>query len=106
MVCIYRGDGSNHFIQASLRPSLISPTPELIRRARNTMGSAGHKDISSIDETSFPYTYEENVNIHLASQTEESRDVIRCNVYRPKGPSICPVLVTYGPYGKDIHYRE
>jgi hypothetical protein len=27
-------------------------------------------------------------------------------VYRPKGPSgsTYPVLVTYAPYGKDIHY--
>jgi predicted acyl esterase len=31
---------------------------------------------------------------------------VRCNVYRPKTEAKVPVLVTYGPYGKDIHYRE
>jgi hypothetical protein len=33
---------------------------------------------------------------------------IRCNVYRPISSSIdkFPVLVTYGPYGKDIPYEK
>ena len=33
---------------------------------------------------------------------------IRCNVYRPiaaEGETF-PVIVTYGPYGKDIHYEK
>jgi hypothetical protein len=37
---------------------------------------------------------------------ENGKGLVRCNVYRPKGPSgsTYPVLVTYAPYGKDIHY--
>ena len=34
--------------------------------------------------------------------------LVRVNVYRPKtedGAHV-PVIVTYGPYGKDIHYKE
>lgn len=33
---------------------------------------------------------------------------IRCNVYRPIAleDSKFPVLVTYGPYGKDIPYQQ
>ena len=34
---------------------------------------------------------------------------VRCNVYRPLAKSAdgkFPVLVTYGPYGKDIHYDK
>ena len=34
---------------------------------------------------------------------------VRCNVYRPlaKSPDAkFPVLITYGPYGKDIHYEK
>lgn len=60
------------------------------------------KDLHKVDETSFCYIYEENVTIQL----NNSRGVVRCNVYRPKGhdETRFPVLVTYGPYGKDIHY--
>ena len=36
--------------------------------------------------------------------------IVRANVYRPKSGADenmkFPVLATYGPYGKDIHYRE
>jgi hypothetical protein len=60
------------------------------------------KDITRLDATSFPYVFEENVSILLANNA----GVIRCNVYRPKDVSNAPVLVTYGPYGKDIHYKE
>lgn len=34
---------------------------------------------------------------------------LRCNVYRPldtEQSARYPVLVTYGPYGKDIYYGE
>ncbi|KAL1965786.1 hypothetical protein VTN77DRAFT_5107 [Rasamsonia byssochlamydoides] len=61
------------------------------------------KDIYRIDEISFPYIYEENVTIEL--KNSEGGGLIRCNVYRPKGVEKSPVLVTYGPYGKDIHYK-
>jgi hypothetical protein len=64
------------------------------------------KDAYSLDETSFPYIVEDNVAVPLKTT---SRGIIRCNVYRPKSTkegSKLPVLVTYGPYGKDIHYKE
>jgi predicted acyl esterase len=60
------------------------------------------KDITRVDATSFPYIFEENVTIPLANDG----GLIRCNVYRPKGVANAPVLVTYGPYGKDLHYKE
>lgn len=48
--------------------------------------------------------FEKNVSIPLKS----SPLPIRCNVYRPgtgDEDSKFPVLITYGPYGKDIPYR-
>ena len=64
------------------------------------------KDAYSIDESSYPYLYEQNVAVPLKTS---SKGIIRCNVYRPKSTkegTKLPVLVTYGPYGKDIHYKE
>lgn len=64
------------------------------------------KDAYKIDDSSFPYIYEENVAVPLKTS---SKTIIRCNVYRPKSTkegTKLPVLVTYGPYGKDIHYKE
>jgi len=60
------------------------------------------KDLHTVDESSFPYIYEQNVAVPL----KVANGLIRCNVYRPKGTEPVPVLVTYGPYGKDIHYKE
>ena len=60
------------------------------------------KDIHTVDETSFPYIFEHNVTVELKA----GKGLVRCNVYRPKVPDPVPVLVTYGPYGKDIHYKE
>ncbi|RHZ51320.1 hypothetical protein CDV55_102922 [Aspergillus turcosus] len=60
------------------------------------------KDLTRVDSTSFSYIYEENVSVPL----NNNAGLIRCNVYRPKDNSKAPVLVTYGPYGKDIHYKE
>lgn len=59
-------------------------------------------DLHKIDETSFDYIYEENATIRL----KNGQDLVRCNVFRPKAPKDArfPVLVTYGPYGKDVHY--
>ena len=59
-------------------------------------------DLHKIDSTSFEYIFEENVTIQL----QEQRGIVRANVYRPKATegSGFPVLVTYGPYGKDVHY--
>ncbi|CAE7205019.1 hypothetical protein CFE70_008540 [Pyrenophora teres f. teres 0-1] len=64
------------------------------------------KDAYTIDESSFPYIYEQNVAVPLKTS---SKGIIRCNVYRPKATkegTKLPVLVTYGPYGKDIHYKD
>lgn len=60
------------------------------------------KDLHTVDETSFPYIFEQNATVSLKT----SEGLVRCNVYRPKGIDRAPVLVTYGPYGKDIHYKE
>ena len=56
-------------------------------------------DLYKVDSDSFPYLFEENVTIKL--QTIEG--LVRCNIYRPKTDEKVPVIVTYGPYGKDIH---
>ncbi|KAH7134967.1 X-Pro dipeptidyl-peptidase protein [Dendryphion nanum] len=62
------------------------------------------KNLHTVDETSFPYIFEQNVNVPLKT----SDGLVRCNVYRPKSEihQKFPVLVTYGPYGKDIHYKD
>ena len=60
------------------------------------------RDLVTRDDTSFPYIFEQNVTIALKDQS----GLVRCNVYRPKDVEKVPVLVTYGPYGKDIPYRE
>lgn len=60
------------------------------------------RDIRTVDETSFPYIFEQNVTVEL----KEGKGLVRCNVYRPKTSDPVPVLVTYGPYGKDIYYGE
>ena len=59
-------------------------------------------DLLVVDTTSFPYIVEQNVTIKLKTFD----GLVRCNIYRPKTEEKVPVLVTYGPYGKDIHYSE
>ncbi|KAH6649275.1 Alpha/Beta hydrolase protein [Chaetomium tenue] len=59
------------------------------------------QDLHTVDSTNFPYVFEQNVTVPL-----KSGGVVRCNVYRPKPDTPVPVLVTYGPYGKDIHYKD
>jgi arginine utilization protein RocB len=64
------------------------------------------KDAHKVDDSSFPYIYEENAAVPLKTS---SQGIVRVNVYRPKSTNEgtkLPVLVTYGPYGKDIHYKE
>jgi len=63
--------------------------------------SKAYRDIRRVDEKSFDYVFEENVSVVL----KDGKGIVRCNVYRPKSQSEkYPVLVTYGPYGKDVHY--
>jgi hypothetical protein len=59
-------------------------------------------DLLFVDDSSFPYRFEQNVTIELKS----FEGLVRCNIYRPKSTQKVPVLMTYGPYGKDIHYKE
>ena len=63
------------------------------------------RDLQTVDESSFPYIFAQNVSVPLKS-AGSSNGVIRCNVYRPKSQEKTPVLITYGPYGKDIPYKE
>lgn len=59
------------------------------------------QNFHTTDLFSFPYLYEENVPIPL-----KTGGLVRCNIYRPKSTDRVPVLVTYGPYGKDIHCKQ
>ncbi|KAF1984856.1 alpha/beta-hydrolase [Aulographum hederae CBS 113979] len=59
-------------------------------------------EIHTVDADSFPYIFEQNATVPLKT----SEGLVRCNVYRPKSVDKTPVLVTYGPYGKDIHYKD
>ncbi|KAF4439303.1 hydrolase family [Fusarium acutatum] len=60
------------------------------------------EDIHTVDEESFPYILEQNATVPLKA----GDGLVRLNVYRPKGVDKVPVLVTYGPYGKDIWYQD
>lgn len=60
------------------------------------------KDLHTVEEGRYPYIFEQNAAVPLRS----SDGVVRVNVYRPKQDEKVPVLVTYGPYGKDIPYAE
>ena len=58
-------------------------------------------DLLKVDKDSYPYIYEENVSIPI----QRIEGLVRTNVYRPKGIEKAPVIVTYGPYGKDVPYE-
>lgn len=61
------------------------------------------RNLHKVDETTFDYIVEENASVVL----KDGSGIVRCNVYRPKGENLrSPVLVTYGPYGKDVHYGK
>jgi predicted acyl esterase len=60
------------------------------------------QDLHKVDKDSFPYIYEENATVELKT----SDGLVRVNVFRPKTDEKVPVLCTYGPYGKDIPYKE
>lgn len=59
------------------------------------------QDLHKVDADNFPYIYEENATVTLKS----SEGLVRVNFYRPKTDKPVPVLVTYGPYGKDIPHE-
>lgn len=60
------------------------------------------QNLHTVDDKSFPYIFEQNADVTLKT----SAGIVRVNVYRPKTTEKVPVLVTYGPYGKDIPYKE
>lgn len=65
-----------------------------------------YRDIRTVDSTNFSYVFEQNVSVPL-----KNGGIIRCNVYKPKTKTTSakdkfPVLLTYGPYGKDVPYKE
>ncbi len=60
------------------------------------------QDLHTVDKESFPYIFEQNATIPL----KLSEGLVRVNVYRPKTDEKVPVIVTYGPYGKDIPYEQ
>lgn len=63
-----------------------------------------YSDIRTVDSTNFSYIFEQNVSVPL-----KSGGIVRCNVYKPKTASAkdkFPILLTYGPYGKDVPYKE
>ncbi|KAK4556296.1 hypothetical protein LTR86_006440 [Recurvomyces mirabilis] len=60
------------------------------------------RDLHTVDKDSYPYIFEQNATVSLKS----SDGAVRLNVYRPKTDEKVPVLVTYGPYGKDIPYAD
>ncbi|KAF2768446.1 putative hydrolase, CocE/NonD family [Teratosphaeria nubilosa] len=60
------------------------------------------RELRQIDTDTHPYLFEQNVTVQLRC----SSGVVRVNVYRPNALDEAPVLVTYGPYGKDIAYSD
>lgn len=59
------------------------------------------EDITTVHK-GLSYHFEQNVSVFPKSV----QGIIRCNVYRPKGSEKVPVIMTYGPYGKDTHTSE
>ena len=58
--------------------------------------------LHTVDDSTYPYVFEQNATV----QIRNGGGLVRCNVYRPKTIDAVPVMVTYGPYGKDLHYKE
>ena len=62
------------------------------------------RDLHTVDADNYPYIFEQNATVPL----KKGDGACRVNVYRPKSSERerVPVLCTYGPYGKDIPYKE
>ncbi|KAK5737248.1 hypothetical protein LTR17_006860 [Elasticomyces elasticus] len=61
------------------------------------------RNISSVDDDNYPYIFEQNVDVPIKTF---DTGLIRANVYRPKTDKAVPVLITCGPYGKDVPYAD
>lgn len=48
-----------------------------------------------------PVFFEQNVPIPMRDGA-----LVYANVYRPRDPGVHPVILTFGPYGKDIHFGD
>ena len=62
------------------------------------------RDIETVDAKSYPYLFRQNVSVQL-----KNGELIRSNIYLPKNAALgekYPVLMTYGPYGKDVPYER
>ena len=59
------------------------------------------RDISSVDKDNYTYIFEQKVNVQIKTF---DKGLVRVNIYRPKTDAPVPVLITYGPYGKDVPY--
>ncbi len=73
-------------------PCAITPGANAIKTTREVLGLIEDR----------------NVDI-VIPRLDDQNDVCRCNVYRPKDTEQgkrYPVLITAGPYGKDIAYSE
>jgi len=62
--------------------------------------NAGANAIRTVHELD-TMIFEKNVDIPL-----KDGGLCRGNVYKPKAPGKYPVIMTYGPYGKDVPYRD
>lgn len=59
-------------------------------------------DLKKVDESTYAYIFEQDVSVPL-----KAGRLIRTNVYYPKDVrqgQKYPVIITYGPYGKDVPY--
>jgi predicted acyl esterase len=62
------------------------------------------RDIRSVEESKYPYIVERDVSVPL-----QDGGVLRCNIFMPRdvrNGQRFPVLVAYGPYGKDVPYHQ
>jgi predicted acyl esterase len=62
------------------------------------------RDIRSVEENKYPYIIERDVSVSL-----QDGGVVRCNIFMPHGVrngQKFPVIVAYGPYGKDVSYQQ
>ncbi len=85
-----------------MSPCRLRESQEGPSTAPSEMPNKIRDDLRTVDDKSWPYIFEQNVTIKLRS----NEGLVRCNIYRPKTRVLVPVLVTYGPYGKDIPYGE